>query len=223
MSPKHLLLFFSMHNGRGVIISMRTTKKWFRRLFTAAVAVGMMTAAGMVTAAPAQATTGLVDGSFENPVLPAGSGFQRLFAPATMGAWTVTQGSVDLSAAGFWQNADGNQSLDLDGAFDPGGVAQTFNTVPLLKYRVTYALAGNPASGPIIKTGKVLADGATIQHFSFDITGKNFTNMGYVYKHTYFIATGFSSTLEFRSTTGSGYGPVIDDVDVDSCLLVICL
>lgn len=50
---------------------------------------------------------------------PAGT-FQRFFAPATMGAWTVTEGSVDLSGAGFWQTADGNQSLDLEGTVGIG-------------------------------------------------------------------------------------------------------
>jgi choice-of-anchor C domain-containing protein len=184
--------------------------------------MGMMAAAGMVTAAPAQATNGFVDGSFEGGVAPDGY-FARYFAPATMGGWTVTQGSVDLSGAGFWETADGNQSLDLDGAAEQGGVAQTFGTLPWLKYRVTYALAGNPASGPVVKTGQVLVNGQVIQNFSFDITGKTLAYMGYVYKHVYFYATDPYTTLEFRSTTGSGYGPVIDAVHVQSCLLVICL
>lgn len=184
-----------------------------------AVAVGMTTTAGTATATPT--LNGFTDGSFENVTATTGS-FDRYFAPATIGVWTVTQGSVDLIGAGFWENADGDQSLDLDGAFHPGGVAQTFGTVPLLKHRVTYYLAGNPASGPVIKTGQVLVNGNVLQNFSFDITGKNFTNMGYVKKHTYFFATSPHTTLEFRSTTGSGYGPVIDAVDVDSCLLIIC-
>jgi hypothetical protein len=47
--------------------------------------------------------------------------------------------------------------------------------------------------------------------------------MGYVGKETHFIATGLSTILTFRSTTGSGYGPVIDKVTVESCLLIICL
>jgi choice-of-anchor C domain-containing protein len=194
---------------------------WVRRIVAAAaVAVlGMTTAAGTASATP---LNDFADGSFEWGAAQPGW-FDRYFAPATMGGWSVTQGSVDLSGAGFWETADGDQSLDLDGAVERGGVAQTFHTVPLLTYRVTYALAGNPASGPIVKTGKVLANGDVIQNFSFDITGKSLTNMGYVTRQTYFLATGHSATLEFRSTTGSGFGPVIDDVRVDSCLLVICV
>lgn len=200
---------------------MRSTRVWVRRVVAAAAAVvvGMTATAGTASATP---LNGFTDGGFEDGAATNGS-FDRYFAPATMGAWTVTQGSVDLSGAGFWQNADGDQSLDLDGAFHPGGVAQTFSTVPLLTYRVTYYLAGNPASGPAIKTGQVLANGSVIQNFSFDITGKTFTDMGYVKKHTHFFATSPSATLEFRSTTGSGFGPVIDAVRVESCLLVICV
>lgn len=200
---------------------MGHSRVWFRRIVAAAaVAVlGMTTAAGTAAATP---LNGFADGSFEDGAATTGS-FTRYFAPTTMGGWAVTQGSVDLSGAGFWETADGNQSLDLDGAVVRGGIAQTFHTVPLFTYRVTYALAGNPASGPAVKTGQVLANGDVRQNFSFDITGKTFTDMGYVKKHTYFLATSPSTTLEFRSTTGSGYGPVIDAVRVESCLLVICL
>ena len=194
---------------------------WIRRVVAAAAAVvvGMTATAGTASAAP---LNGFTDGSFEDVAATPGS-YDRYFAPATIGAWTVTQGSVDLIGAGFWQHADGNQSLDLDGAFDPGGVAQTFSTVPLLTYRVTYYLAGNPQSGPAIKTGQVLANGNVIQNFSFDVTGKTFADMGYVKRYTHFFSTSPSATLEFRSTTGTGYGPVIDAVRVESCLLVVCL
>ncbi|MBB4904979.1 hypothetical protein [Actinophytocola algeriensis] len=82
---------------------------------------------------------------------------------------------------------------------------------------------GKPGLGPGDQTGQVLANGNVIQNFAFDITGKTFTDMGYVKKHTHFLATSTSATLEFRSTTGSGFGPVIDAVHVESCLLVICV
>ena len=196
--------------------------KTFRRLVVGAVTFGLMAGFTVVAAAPAQALSGFSDGGFETPVATPGS-FDRFFAPAALGPWTVTEGSVDLSGAGFWQTAEGLQSLDLEGTVGFGTVAQTFTTVPLFKYKVSYKLAGNPASGPTVKTGKVLANGNVIQNFSFDITGKTLANLGYVGKETHFIATSLSTTLTFKSTTGSGFGPVIDDVEVESCLLVICL
>jgi hypothetical protein len=74
-----------------------------------------------------------------------------------------------------------------------------------------------------VKTGKVLVNGAVAQNFSFDTTGRSRSAMGYVTKRFTFVSVGVSATLEFVSTTTpGGYGPVIDKVSVDSCLLVIC-
>lgn len=198
--------------------------KTFRRLLVAALSMGFFTGMAVVAATPAQATTGISNGSFETPVVPPNT-LVNLGAGASIGAWTVSKGHVDLMGAGIWQAADGVQSVDLSGSAVPlaGGVAQSFTTLPLLKYRVSYKLAGNPTSGPAIKTGQVLANGNVIQSFSFDVTGKTYANMGYVHKHATFIATGLTSTIEFQSNVNTAYGPVLDDVDVDSCVVVICL
>jgi choice-of-anchor C domain-containing protein len=196
----------------------------FRRLLVAVLSVGFFTGMAVVAATPAQAITGIGNASFETPVVTPNT-FVNLGAGASIGAWTVTQGHVDHIGGGFWQAADGVQSVDLSGSSLPlaGGVAQSFTTVPLLKYRVSYKLAGNPGGAPVIKTGQVLANGNVIQSFSFDVTGKTFANMGYAHKVATFIATGLVSTIEFQSTNNTAYGPVLDDVDVDSCLVVICL
>lgn len=196
---------------------MRTFQNWGRRLLAAAVTMGVTTGLGVVAAAPAHALTGFSNGSFENPVVVPNT-FQRFFIGESIGAWEVSQGNVDLIGAGFWQAADGVQSLDLDGGVVQGGVTQEFITVPLLKYKVRFKLAGNVDQGPAIKTGQVLVNGHVIENFSFDITGKTRANMGYVSEEAYFIATSLSTTLTFRSTTGSGYGPVIDKVTVKNCL-----
>jgi choice-of-anchor C domain-containing protein len=194
-----------------------------RRLFAAGtLMVAAMTSLGVAASTPAQALTGISNGSFESPVVTPNS-FQQFATGASIGAWTVTEANVDLAGAGFWQHADGVQSLDLDGGVVTGAVSQTFTTVPLLKYKISYKLAGNTDAGPAVKTGKVLVDGGVVQNFSFDATGKSRVNMGYIGKETYFIATGLSATLTFKSTTGSGFGPVIDKVVVESCLLIICL
>jgi hypothetical protein len=115
------------------------------------------------------------------------------------------------------------QSLDLEGEVGIGAVSRTFSTLPLFTYKVTYKLAGNPSSGPAVKTGEVIAGDNTIQQFSFDITGRSFADMGYVSRTAYFLANNLNTTLTFRSTTNSGFGPVIDKVRVERCLLVICL
>lgn len=120
---------------------------------------------------------------------------------------------MDLIGAGFWQAAEGDQSVDLN-ATQPGAVAQTFTTVVGRTYTVTYALAANPEGGAAVKTGKVLVDGQNFQDFSFDSTGKTRAAMGYVQRQVTFVANAPTTTLGFASTLPGAYGPVIDDVRV---------
>ncbi|MCX4581333.1 choice-of-anchor C family protein [Streptomyces sp. NBC_01571] len=197
-------------------------------LVAAAVSV-LLAGAGAAVAAPAKgpiATHGLAasslafsrfdDGSFETPTVPPAT-FQTFTAGQTIGPWQVTSGTADLIGAGYWQAAEGDQSLDLNGN-NPGSVSQTFTTVPGTQYTVTYALAGNFGGPPTVKTGQVRIDGQDVQNFSFDVTGKTRTNMGYINRQVTFVATGTSTTLSFASTTpNSAWGPVIDDVTVKPC------
>ncbi|MER5771858.1 choice-of-anchor C family protein [Streptomyces sp. NPDC001985] len=185
-----------------------------RSLVVAAVAAGLLTAGtGAVSAAPsAAALSRFDDGSFEYPTAPANS-FTTVGSGQSIGPWKVTSGAVDLIGAGFWQAAEGDQSVDLN-AGAAGSVAQTFTTIPGRTYTVTYALASNPAGGPAVKTGRVLVDGQNFQDFSFDSTGKTFASMGYVQRQVTFVANAASTTLGFASTVGGAYGPVVDDVRV---------
>jgi choice-of-anchor C domain-containing protein len=196
-------------------------RRFTRRFAVAAVAMAALSCTAAIGAGPANAATGLQDGSFESPVATA-NGFVRISAGQPLGAWRVTKGDVDLSGSGFWQTEDGAQSLDLDGSV-AGAVSQTFSTSPLFAYEVTFALAGNPVAAPAVKTGQVLVNGYVADSFSFDTTGKTEANMGYVSHEFAFQATGTSTTLEFLSTTGSGFGPVIDNVRVQPCLLILCV
>ncbi|QKV94760.1 choice-of-anchor C family protein [Streptomyces sp. NA02950] len=184
-----------------------------RALLVAVVAAGVL--AGTGTGAMAAATSHFDDGSFETPTVSANT-FQMVTAGGSIGPWKVTAGSVDLIGAGYWQAAEGDQSVDLSGQ-SGGTVAQTFTTVPGKRYTVTYSLAGNPGAGPAVKTGKVLVDGQNFQDFTFDTTGKSTTNMGYVTREVSFVATGTSTTLAFASTTNTAAGPVLDDVRVREC------
>ncbi|MEU5975512.1 choice-of-anchor C family protein [Streptomyces sp. NPDC047315] len=185
------------------------------RACTAAVASAVLFAgvgAALTTPAHAAAVSRFDDGSFEYPKAPANS-FTTYSTGQAIGPWQVTGGTVDLIGAGFWQAAEGDQSVDLNGT-SAGTVSQTFTTVPGTTYTVSYALAGNTAAGPALKTGRALVDGQNFQDFSFDITGKSTTNMGYVNRQFTFVATGTTSTLAFASTIGGAWGPVIDDVRV---------
>jgi choice-of-anchor C domain-containing protein len=191
------------------------------RFVSAAAAVVVLSCVGVFAAAPANAATAFGDGGFETPVV-APHTFVTIFAGQPIGPWTVTSGNVDLIGAGFWQAAAGVQSLDLDGG-QAGAVSQTFATSPLFAYEVSFALAGNPVDLPVVKTGQVIVNGQVALNFSFDTTGKTEANMGYVHREFAFKATGNATTIEFASTTAGAFGPVIDDVQVEPCLLILCL
>ncbi|MFE9096670.1 choice-of-anchor C family protein [Streptomyces sp. NPDC007264] len=167
----------------------------------------------------AQATTAFSNGSFETPIV-APNVFQTFVPGQDMGLWQVESGTVDLVDNSYWQAAEGNQSVDLNGG-GPGAVSQTFTTKPGTKYTVTYDLAGNPVVDPTysppVKTGKALIDGQTFQDFTFDTTGKTPTNMGYVTRQFTFVANNTSTKLTFAGTNVGSHGPVIDDVRVQSC------
>jgi choice-of-anchor C domain-containing protein len=137
-----------------------------------------------------------------------------LFAgnPAITG-WAITQGNLDYMNL-LWQSADGTHNLDMNGCV-PGTIKQALSTVSGQTYRVTFALAGNPAfpSFPI-KTLTAAAAGTTAS-FKFDTTGKSFTNMGWVDKSFDFTATGTSTNLSFAGDPlASCWGPALDHVRV---------
>ncbi|MEU6239467.1 choice-of-anchor C family protein [Kitasatospora sp. NPDC047058] len=190
-------------------------------LRTRTAVVALLVAGTTALAGPAQAAGGhralshFDDGSFETPKAPANA-FTTLSAGQGLGPWTVTAGSVDLIGAGFWQAAEGDQSLDLNGS-NSGAVAQSFTTVPGTTYSVTYALAGNPDGGPALRTGRARIDGQDFQDFSFDVTGRTRAAMGYVGRQFTFVAQGTSTTLGFTSTVAGAYGPVLDNVQVKEC------
>ncbi|MFI0780627.1 choice-of-anchor C family protein [Streptomyces sp. NPDC021212] len=186
-----------------------------RTFVAVAIIAGVLTGAGTGAALAAPAASHFDDGSFETPRVAANT-FVNVGTGGTIGPWQVAAGNVDHIGGGFWQAAEGDQSVDLNGD-NAGTVSQNFTTVPGKRYTVTYSLAGNPAGGPAIRTGKVLVDGQNFQDFTFDVTGKTMANMGYVTHEVSFVATGPTTTLAFASTLSGAYGPVIDDVSVRAC------
>lgn len=176
-----------------------------------------LAATGAVLAAPAQAAalSRFDNGSFEYPLAPANS-FSTHAAGSLLGPWRVGGGGIDLIDNGFWQPAEGDQSIDLN-AVSPGSVTQTFTTVPGRTYTVSYSLAGNSANQQQpLRTGRVLIDGQNFQDFTFDVTGKTTTAMGYVNRQFDFTAGAAATTLAFVSGTAGAYGPAIDNVQVKS-------
>ena len=162
----------------------------------------------------AQAANLLRNGSFEIGRDP-GRHFSKLDPGSTaINGWTVTRGSIDY-IGGYWQAADGNRSIDLNGS-NAGGIAQTFSTTVGQNYLVTFALAGNPQSRPILKEMRVAAARKSAD-FSFDITDKSFSDMGWLLKSWQFTAVDTETTLKFLSLSKRNpqtYGAALDNVSV---------
>ncbi|WP_299540337.1 DUF642 domain-containing protein [uncultured Streptomyces sp.] len=164
----------------------------------------------------------VLDSGFESPVVPPPAPFTMYAAGQSVGPWAVGGDTVDLVSDRLWDAAEGDQSLDLNG-IGPGSVSQRISTLPLTSYVVTFELAGNPGPGPDVKTGELLVDGAVLTSFSFDTAPHDFRSMGYEKQTAVFTTLlDTSVTLTFASTNPSAGGPVIDDVRVRSCLLVLC-
>ena len=150
------------------------------------------------------------NGSFEIGQDPGGN-FTALSPGATnITDWTVI-GPVDY-VGGVWQASDGSRSVDLN-ELSAGEIQQTFNTIVGENYTVTFDLAGNPQGGPTLKSMTVLAAGASAD-FTFDISGKSTSNMGWETKTWMFTATGSTTTLSFISNNDGNAGPALDNVSV---------
>ncbi|WBQ03316.1 DUF642 domain-containing protein [Kribbella sp. CA-293567] len=179
--------------------------------------VALSTLLVALTATPAAAAPVFANG-FEKPVLSVE--FASYVAGQQFDGWQVTSGGVDLTTD--WTDAEGRQSLDLNGSND-GTVARTLPTQLLTTYKVSFAVAGNPEGAPVVKSGNVAVNGQQVDSFTFSIAGKNNSAMGWTYRSFYFTnLLSSSAVLAFAGTSGSAWGAVIDDVKVESCLLIIC-
>lgn len=167
-----------------------------------------------LTLTPASAANLIQNGSFEigtaNP--PNGSFLFLTTGSTVMTGWRVSQGTVDYKGT-FWQASDGSRSVDLTGD-RAGEIQQTFNTTIGKTYRVTFDMAGNPARDPIIKNMRVSAGGNSAD-FSFDITGKSTTNMGWITNSLDFTANSTTTTLSFLSFVNTDAGAILDNVSVE--------
>jgi choice-of-anchor C domain-containing protein len=188
---------------------------------TARVGNGGSTAQSSRTAAGTVVGPNLIqNGSFESgsPTCPTGSFDTRRSTGSTATSilgWRVVKDDIHYVDRGYWQAADGNCSIDMDGEVgSAGAIEQAISTVSGRTYEIAFRMAGNLASVPVIKTLRVSAAGKS-SDFSFDVTNKSFLSMGYEVRIWRFVAIGTTTTIRFESTTSpSGWGPVIDSVDV---------
>ncbi len=171
-------------------------------------------ALAITTIFAASAGAQVVNGGFESSTPAPSGGFSTYGAGQNFGSWTVGFGSIDL-INGYWQAAGGTYSVDMDGTA-PGSIYQDLLTSLGGTYSLTFAMAGNPAGGPLVKSLNVLWGGANVGTFTFDITGKSNSNMGWqTFTVNNLAANNTLTRLEFQSATnGNYYGPALDEVSV---------
>ena len=175
-----------------------------------------LVSAAVMLGATSQASANLVsDGDFSVP--PVAGDFSTIDAGGTIGPWSVDTGSVDL-IGNYWQAPPlGGGSVDLDGNA-PGSISQAL-TLGAGSYSLSFYLTGNPDGLPSTKTIEVTIGGKT-QTFTFTIGGNSKSNMNWTLETMSFLWGGGATSLEFASgDTGSPYGGVIGDVDLEAAPL----
>jgi choice-of-anchor C domain-containing protein len=162
------------------------------------------------------------NGGFESGTSPpTGNNIATLAAGSTqLDNWTIGAAGIDWipwnGSTVYWQSHGGSYSIDLNATVGSGSISQTFTTTVGTQYKVDFWLAGNPANTTDkTRQVQVTAAGAS-QNFTFDTTGKSFTNMGWLPETFLFTATGESTTLTFTSLTPAQYGPALDDISVNA-------
>lgn len=184
------------------------------RLSACAIAMAAVAGLYLATASPATAGANLLsNGSFEDTPAPAGS-FTDLTAGQTMGAWTITNGSVDL-INGYWQAEDGTQSVDMSG-LDAGTIAQTVGTNAGQEYQLSFWMAGNTDGGNAVKSLTSLINGQDVagSPFLFNSAGQSKSDMGWTEYSYDFVSAGGPTTVSFQSNEQNPYGPALDNVSL---------
>jgi choice-of-anchor C domain-containing protein len=141
----------------------------------------------------------------------------------TIPGWTVKSPlpghDIDIVST-YWQQVDGERSLDLSGLWGPGGITQAFSTTPGNRYDVSFMMSGNPGTwtpreSHLNHLMNVTAAGQT-GNFSFDVFGHSYLQMGWEQHIWSFVANSTVTELWFYQV-GDPYptaGPALDKIEV---------
>jgi choice-of-anchor C domain-containing protein len=154
----------------------------------------------------------LVNGSLESGTNP-GASLSLAAGSTAIDGWVVTRGGIQYVGTA-WTAGSGFRSAGLNRSTVPGGLAQTFSTLPHAVYSVRFYMAGDADAAPAVKHMSVTAAGQT-GSFDADLTGMWAWDPGWNPHMWSFTATSLSTTIEFYSTMSVDAGPAVDSVSVE--------
>lgn len=165
--------------------------------------------------APTLGATVLTNGDFESgPTITAAQQTQTVSPGSTaLTGWSVINSAITIVTDGYWSPQSGHRSIELS-ASAPGGVTQSFASVPNATYHLTFWLSGEPFTTPALKHLRVQA-GSLTQDYTFDNTEAWHWDMKWAQHTLDFLGTGTSTALTFTSQDAGSWGPAIDNVTLD--------
>lgn len=166
--------------------------------------------------------SGIITSTFEDPDIRNNGGTPYLEAQvwyqtrphgSTLDGWTVASGSVDVVRHLNATSRDGAQSIDLNGV-EPGVLRRVFNTVPGIRYRLSFDFSGNPING-LIRVLEVRWNGKPLETFEWNSLqkGNSFQNdMKWENHQVESIASSTNTIVELASVRSGMSGPQIDNI-----------
>ncbi len=167
---------------------------------------------------PTNAQNVIDDGTFEIPTKPNSSGFTTFGTGATIGAWRVTAGNVDLKEKSGVHLNDPRvvgKVVDICGTVG-GTITQEVETRPEHWYTLTFKYSGNWGS-TIDSKGVEVALGAHIQHVWYSRpAGWSITDAKWKVQTIRYLAKAPLTTIRFRSLRNSHSGMFLSEVRLDA-------
>ena len=171
-------------------------------------------AASLLIALSSSAAANMVaNPSYETgPPVPAGMTQVGVGSTAIDGG-VVTQAPINYVGDAYWEAAQGVRSLALNAGSTPGGIAQTFASIPGIAYKVDFKMSGEAFTFPVLKVMRVSAAGQSAD-FTFDSSNAWHWDMLWSQRSWSFTANAASTTVEFTSLMTAAAAPLLDDVVV---------
>ncbi len=168
--------------------------------------------------APTHAQNVIDDGTFEVPATPNSSGVTTYAAGASIGAWKVAAGDVDLlEKSGTFMNDARvvGKSLDLSGTV-AGTITQEVETRFDNWYTLSFKYTGNWSSTTDPKGVEVVLGSQNSNVWYWRPRGWSITDAKWKVRTVRFQAKGPLTLVSFRSLNNSSSGMVISEVRLDA-------